>query len=288
MLHVTTFLTLQIPSQVMLLTDGRLAFTGTPTKTIEFFKSIGFEAPAGKNPACYLMSSLSEDGKRSTKWISDRYAVTQAAIDRDHQIAVAMKRGHEKGGELWHYLEEKLTPRRSFKTFWLIIFLLTYRNLLNVKRNPSIQIVRIIQKVVRCLLWDKVSALLSKIIASLNIYLLPGDCCALWPVLLWVFEFGPDWNPSCARSDLYHDLREHLPRHVRRTYRVSKRISHLHQGAKVRTLQRRPVLRGQCPWHVARGNRRADSIRLHLLLSRRIPNDCLWLPGHLSGHYSCD
>lgn len=154
MLHVTTFLTLQIPSQVMLLTDGRLAFTGTPTKTIEFFKSIGFEAPADKNPACYLMSSLSEDGKRSTKWISDRYAVTQAAIDRDHQIAVAMKRGHEKGGELWHYLEEKLTPRRSFKTFWLIIFLLTYRNLLNVKRNPSIQIVRIIQKVVRCLLWD--------------------------------------------------------------------------------------------------------------------------------------
>lgn len=141
--------------QVMFLADGRLAFTGTPSKTIEFFKSIGLEAPAGSNPACYLMSTLSGGGagagagKRSSKWISDQFAVTQHAIDRDNQISVAMKRGHQKGGELWSYLDEKLKPHKSIQTYWFIIFLLTYRTLLNVKRNPSIQIMRFIQKIVR-------------------------------------------------------------------------------------------------------------------------------------------
>lgn len=137
--------------QVMFLADGRLAFTGTPTKTIEFFKGIGLEAPAGTNPACYLMSTLSGaggPGKRSPKWISDQFAVTQNAMDRDNQISVAMKQGHQKGGELWHYLDEKLKPQKSIKTFWFIIFLLTYRTLLNVKRNPSIQIMRLVQKIV--------------------------------------------------------------------------------------------------------------------------------------------
>lgn len=131
----------------MFLSDGRLAFTGTPSKTIEFFKNIGLEAPPGANPAVYLMSTLSADGKRSSKWISDQYAVTQAAVERDNQISAAM-RGKGRGPELYHYLGEKLRPRDSLKAFFFTMWLLTYRNLLNVKRNPEIQIMRMCQKVV--------------------------------------------------------------------------------------------------------------------------------------------
>lgn len=132
----------------MFLADGRLAFTGTPQNTIEFFKNIGYEAPAGKNPACYLMSSLSGDGKRSTKWICDQFAVTQAAMERDNEISSAMARGHPRGAKFWNVLEEKKTLSSSSKTFFFVICLLAYRHLLNVKRDPSIQILRMIQKVV--------------------------------------------------------------------------------------------------------------------------------------------
>lgn len=135
--------------QVMFLADGRLAYTGTPKKSVEFFQSIGLEASSSNdtNPACYLMSALSGDGKKSSKWISDQFAVTKMATERDNEISVAMQGG--RGGFLWRHLDEKCGRAKAFNKFWFTIFLLTHRTLLNVKRNPSVQLVRLLQKIVR-------------------------------------------------------------------------------------------------------------------------------------------
>lgn len=183
----------------MFLAEGRLAFTGTPQKTIDFFKNIGMEAPADQNPACYLMSSLSGDGKRSTKWISDQFAVTPAAIERDSHISAAMMRGRENGGELWRHLGEQTKFQQSFKTFMFIICLLTYRNLLNVKRNPSIQILRVVQKIVSY--WRSIGIYLIEAIT-----ILIDNRRAVWPLLLWIAEPGPVGNSGGAGRDLYHNL----------------------------------------------------------------------------------
>lgn len=136
--------------QVMFLADGRLAYSGTPKKSVEFFQSIGLEAPAqtnNTNPACYLMSALSGDGKKSSKWISDQFAVTKMATERDNEISVAMQ--GRRGAFLWHHLDERRGRGKAFNTFCFTIYLLTYRTLLNVKRNPSVQLVRLVQKIVR-------------------------------------------------------------------------------------------------------------------------------------------
>lgn len=136
--------------QVMFLADGRLAYSGTPKKSVEFFQSIGLEAPAqtnNTNPACYLMSALSGDGKKSSKWISDQFAVTKMATERDNEISVAMQ--GRRGAFLWNHLDERRGRGKAFNTFCFTIYLLTYRTLLNVKRNPSVQLVRLVQKIVR-------------------------------------------------------------------------------------------------------------------------------------------
>lgn len=136
--------------QVTFLADGRLAYSGTPKKSVEFFQSIGLEAPAqtnNTNPACYLMSALSGDGKKSSKWISDQFAVTKMATERDNEISVAMQ--GRRGAFLWHHLDERRGRGKAFNTFCFTIYLLTYRTLLNVKRNPSVQLVRLVQKIVR-------------------------------------------------------------------------------------------------------------------------------------------
>lgn len=132
--------------QVMFLADGKLSYTGSPKGSIEFFQGLGLVPPEGSNPACYLMSALSGNEKRSSKWISDQFAVTKMATDRDNHISKALN--GRKQEQLWQYLEGYRRPVQRLRTFWFIIYLLTYRTLLNVARDPTVQIIRLVQKVV--------------------------------------------------------------------------------------------------------------------------------------------
>lgn len=138
--------------QVLFLAEGRVAFFGDPDDAIEFFGDNGYKCPINYNPAEYLISVLSTDSgvsERSSYKISGRicdlFAVSEASHQRDLLVNLEM-----------HYFEMYETGNFQVKEelggfrppLWISTFYwLTWRSLLTVIRDPSVQLLRILQKI---------------------------------------------------------------------------------------------------------------------------------------------
>lgn len=128
--------------QVLLLYEGRTAFMGSPSEAISFFASHGFRCPSTFNPADYFISLLAtktppSDDDQLANRLCDAYAISKIPEIRNNPIETEISFEHT-------------TPRRDDfrKPFWLVtIYWLTYRNFLIVIRDPTIQTLRIVQKI---------------------------------------------------------------------------------------------------------------------------------------------
>ncbi|KAF9822317.1 hypothetical protein SFRURICE_017592 [Spodoptera frugiperda] len=109
--------------KLVLLAEGRVAFAGTATQALGFFKSLGYQCPLMYNPTDYFIKVLSltpgseSASRQAIKNVCDRFAF---AVE-PHDTFVA--------------------PFFLTKLWWLI-----YRYLLVVIRDPRVQFVRILQK----------------------------------------------------------------------------------------------------------------------------------------------
>lgn len=135
--------------QVLLLAEGRVAFFGDPADAIEFFGEHGYKCPENYNPAEYLISVLSMEtgsyertSQRTAGRICDLFAVSEASQQRDLLVNLEMHM-HESG--TYHVQDELqgFNPPSWVTTFYWI----TWRSLLTVVRDPSVQYLRILQKV---------------------------------------------------------------------------------------------------------------------------------------------
>ena len=135
--------------QVLLLAEGRVAFFGDPEDAIDFFGENGYKCPVNYNPAEYLISVLSSDAGSSEKLsfktasrICDLFAVSEASQQVELLVNLEIHM-YETGT---YQVQDEL---KGFKPpLWITTFYwLTWRSLLSVIRDPSIQYLRILQKI---------------------------------------------------------------------------------------------------------------------------------------------
>lgn len=135
--------------QVMLLAEGRVAFMGPPADAVTFFEQQGYSCPASYNPADFLIGvlapapGLERASVRSSNRICDMFAISEAAQQRDMLINFEIHLAEESS------FNSKLDVKYNYKRpFWIVTtFWLMCRLFLTVLRDPTIQFLRIIQKV---------------------------------------------------------------------------------------------------------------------------------------------
>lgn len=135
--------------QVLFISEGRVAFFGEPDDAVEFFGDYGYKCPVNYNPAEYLISVLStETGSceraslKTASRLCDLFAVSEASQQRDLLVNLEMHM-YESGT---YKVQDELNGFRP--PLWVTTFYwLTWRSLLTVLRDPTVQLLRILQKV---------------------------------------------------------------------------------------------------------------------------------------------
>ncbi|XP_014478933.1 PREDICTED: ABC transporter G family member 3-like [Dinoponera quadriceps] len=136
--------------RIILLAGGRVAFAGTGAQAIQFFSSQGYTCPRNYNPADFLVATLAiapgdADGSgRAGQRICDAFLTSEACneIDVTLQREVDFARSQPATKETVrksHLFEEPCC--------WLRLYWLIHRGFLQVLRDPSVQLIRILQKV---------------------------------------------------------------------------------------------------------------------------------------------
>ncbi|KAM0733915.1 Protein scarlet [Formica fusca] len=135
--------------RIILLAGGRVAFAGTATQAIQFFSNQGFECPRNYNPADFLVATLAiasgdADGSgRIAQKICDAYLTSGVC----NEIDVTLQR--EIDTIRLRRTKRDICESRSFKESrcWLQLYWLIHRGFLQVLRDPSVQFIRILQKI---------------------------------------------------------------------------------------------------------------------------------------------
>ncbi|CAL7940896.1 unnamed protein product [Xylocopa violacea] len=140
--------------QIILIADGRVAFAGGIDQTLRFFASQGYECPRNYNPADFLiatvaMGSKNEHGEEVAKKMCDAFLTSEASneIDRMFMMQIQLVQSLKLPSKLVFDNKSVASRYRKNKTrccsqlYWLF-----YRDFLQVLRDPSVQIIRIFQK----------------------------------------------------------------------------------------------------------------------------------------------
>ncbi|XP_034944954.1 protein scarlet-like [Chelonus insularis] len=132
--------------KIILVADGRIAFAGTQEAAQRFFAKQGFECPENYNPADFLVATLAitprneENSRRTAQSICDAFLTSEACkeIDIALQHEIHISKSYDWRLDICNDFQE---PRWWSRLFWL-----THRGFLQVLRDPSVQMFRILQK----------------------------------------------------------------------------------------------------------------------------------------------
>ncbi|XP_061392252.1 protein scarlet-like, partial [Musca vetustissima] len=134
-------------NNVLLLADGRVAFTGSPQNALDFFAENGYTCPEAYNPADFLIGVLATDpgyeqaSQRSAQYMCDLFAVSSAAKQRD--MLVNLEIHMAETGE--YPFDTEVDNFRS-ALWYKKILVIWYRYTLSLLRDPKLQWMRFLQK----------------------------------------------------------------------------------------------------------------------------------------------
>lgn len=136
--------------RIILLAGGRVAFAGTSAQALQFFSSQGYECPCNYNPADFLVGTLAiasgdADGSgRMAQKICDAFLTSEAC----NEIDVTLEQELDSA-RLQCHIEENICESRTFVEphCWLRLYWLIHRGFLQVLRDPSVQFIRLLQKI---------------------------------------------------------------------------------------------------------------------------------------------
>ncbi|CAH2007438.1 unnamed protein product [Acanthoscelides obtectus] len=135
-------------TQLILIADGRTAYIGATSKAIEFFQNLGYTCPSTYSPADYFIKILAsppgqEDSSRQTiKRICDQYAVSDYAKEIDVVVQYEFHMGRAVVPRRFELRSNFKEIHWHSKLYWLV-----YRWTLEVMRNPTIELTRVLQRV---------------------------------------------------------------------------------------------------------------------------------------------
>nr|AAA82056.1 scarlet protein [Drosophila melanogaster] len=135
-------------NNVMLLADGRVAFTGSPQHALSFFANHGYYCPEAYNPADFLIGVLATDpgyeqaSQRSAQHLCDQFAVSSAAKQRDMLVNLEIHMA-QSGNFPFDTEVESFRGVAWYKRFHVVWL----RAIVTLLRDPTIQWLRFIQKI---------------------------------------------------------------------------------------------------------------------------------------------
>ncbi|XP_076166932.1 protein scarlet-like isoform X3 [Ptiloglossa arizonensis] len=141
--------------RIILIAEGRVAFAGSTERAIEFFASQGYECPRNYNPADFLITivatgSPAENGEGDVaRKVCDMFLTSEAADEINYILMkeIQLENSSDFQATSKLFLDSKSVihkgPRYCSRLYWLV-----YRDVLQVLRDPSVQIIRILQKVI--------------------------------------------------------------------------------------------------------------------------------------------
>nr|BDX53025.1 Scarlet [Dorcus rectus] len=135
-------------SQVILLADGKIAFMGSTANAVQFFDELGYKCPNNYNPADFFIRTLAltpgfeETSKQTIKSICNQFAVSDYAKEVDVVVQYEFHMGRASE-------HSSFIVRSNFKEVfcWTKLSWLTYRSFIDILRNPTVQALRILQKI---------------------------------------------------------------------------------------------------------------------------------------------
>ncbi|VVC39932.1 AAA+ ATPase domain,P-loop containing nucleoside triphosphate hydrolase,ABC transporter-like,ABC-2 type [Cinara cedri] len=129
---------LNVFQQLILVADGRIAYSGPPVRVTSFFEScVGFRCPENYNCADFIMKILS-DGNKSVNSICDEFAASKQAEVIKNAIS----------NEIYFETSSISVLHNHLSPFWPVkLYHLTGRYLLEKVRDPTIDVHRFLQKV---------------------------------------------------------------------------------------------------------------------------------------------
>ncbi|XP_065217139.1 protein scarlet-like [Planococcus citri] len=142
-IHQPSAKILDLFHQIILLHDGKIAFCGSIENALEFFQSIGYFYNKKQNPADYFLKSLSVVPERELEF-SRKAAEICLKFQESQYSKMICEQTEEESGRI-----EKLSGLEKIEYIsWFQKFqLITYREVLSAKRNPSKLCINIIRRI---------------------------------------------------------------------------------------------------------------------------------------------
>ncbi|XP_046741059.1 ABC multidrug transporter H-like [Diprion similis] len=134
--------------QIILVAEGRIAFIGTGVQALQFFASEGHQCPCAYNPADFLIATLAtapryEDAsRRNAQRICDAFLVSDASKENDLIIQLEL---HISNSYNWTGETEDICKFKE-PWWWTKLYWLINRGTIQVIRDPSVQLLRILLK----------------------------------------------------------------------------------------------------------------------------------------------
>ncbi|XP_078047226.1 protein scarlet-like isoform X2 [Augochlora pura] len=138
--------------RIILIADGRLVFAGRTEQALQFFQSQGYVCPRNYNPADFLIatvaagSKIDNGGKEAARRLCDLFLSSHLSSEIDCTLGKDIQSEEPSGSMIRMFLDSKFVCRRQ-KRYFSRLYWLIYRDFLQVLRDPSLQLIRILQKV---------------------------------------------------------------------------------------------------------------------------------------------
>ncbi|KAI2474003.1 scarlet [Diabrotica virgifera virgifera] len=192
-------------SQLILVADGRIAYMGSTNNALDFFERMGYVCPTSYNPADFYIKTLSttpgyEDNCRQTvKRICDQFAVSDEAKEVEIVVQYELHMGRVA-------TQRKFELRQNFKEIrWLSkLFWLTYRWILEIYRNPSLEAMKIAQRMLP-------GFILEPLIFVITAYWLAGLRTSGYAFLMTLSVIVLTMNVSSACSVMFSNAFDSVP-----------------------------------------------------------------------------
>ncbi|XP_011300536.1 protein scarlet isoform X2 [Fopius arisanus] len=193
--------------RIILVADGRIAFAGTRDQALVFFSRQGYECPSNYNPADFLVATLAiaprdeESCRRAAQRVCDAFLTSDSCKEMDVtlQLEVHISKAYHWKSDIFDDFKH---PR-----WWTRLFWLTHRGFFQVLRDPSIEFIRILQKLVT-----------------------PLCCHDGWIMLCWSSKYEPIGSSGSPRGPVYPRNREHVFPDVCHSLPFPSRITAVSQG----------------------------------------------------------
>ncbi|XP_065217138.1 protein scarlet-like [Planococcus citri] len=145
-IHQPSAKILDLFHEIILLHDGKVAFSGTTHDALEFFQSVGYSYNKEQNPADYLIQSLLSTVPGRELDSSDRTNDICLKFENSEHFKNTCERADDQD---YHEIEKLSGLEDVEHISWLHKFyLITYREVLGIVRDPSRRYMGFIQQMV--------------------------------------------------------------------------------------------------------------------------------------------